>query len=200
MKKEIFIVHNSDIFRKGLNVILRNYFNIEITQLNDTEELTSFTHITNTHIIVFSEIKDIKELNLIFRLKTNNKVHIISINSSNGSSVQISGVDHTITLKTGTKEIREIISGMINSASNTPVEKAGNGDLTLREKDVLHQVALGHANKEIAKKLFISIHTVISHRKNITEKLGIKSISGLTVYAILNNIIDTDTIDPESLI
>ena len=61
-------------------------------------------------------------------------------------------------------------------------------------------VALGNSNKEIAEKLFISIHTVISHRKNITEKLGIKSISGLTVYAILNKLIDTNSIDPEQLI
>jgi DNA-binding CsgD family transcriptional regulator len=73
-------------------------------------------------------------------------------------------------------------------------------DLSEREKDVLQLVALGHSNKEIAEKLFISIHTVISHRKNITEKLGIKSISGLTVYAILNKMIDTEHIDPTSLI
>jgi len=44
-------------------------------------------------------------------------------------------------------------------------------------------------SKEIAEKLFLSAHTVITHRKNITTKLGIKTISGLTVYAILNNII-----------
>ena len=59
---------------------------------------------------------------------------------------------------------------------------------------------MGYANKEIAEKLFISIHTVISHRKNITDKLGIKSISGLTVYAILNKLIDTENIDPATLI
>ena len=59
---------------------------------------------------------------------------------------------------------------------------------------------MGFANKEIADKLFISIHTVISHRKNITEKLGIKSISGLTVYAIMNNLLDLEDINPEELI
>ncbi|MGC9354617.1 MAG: response regulator transcription factor, partial [Mariniphaga sp.] len=73
-------------------------------------------------------------------------------------------------------------------------------ELTAREKDVLKLVALGHSNKVIAEKLFISIHTVISHRKNITDKTGIKSISGLTVYAILNNLIDTESINPEDLI
>ena len=75
-----------------------------------------------------------------------------------------------------------------------------NGELTVREKEVIKLISLGLANKEIAEKLFISIHTVISHRKNITEKLGIKSISGLTVYAIMNNLLDIQDINPEELI
>jgi DNA-binding CsgD family transcriptional regulator len=54
---------------------------------------------------------------------------------------------------------------------------------------------MGLQNKEIADKLNISIHTVITHRKNITNKLSIKSISGLTVFAILNGIIEIDSIN-----
>ena len=61
--------------------------------------------------------------------------------------------------------------------------------LSEREVEVLKAVAQGYANKEIADKLFISTNTVITHRKNITEKLGIKTIAGLTVYAIMNNLI-----------
>ena len=52
----------------------------------------------------------------------------------------------------------------------------------------------GHSNKEIADKLNISIHTVISHRKNITEKTGIKSLSGLTIFAISKKIIPLENI------
>jgi DNA-binding NarL/FixJ family response regulator len=61
--------------------------------------------------------------------------------------------------------------------------------LTDRELDVLIQLVSGLSNKEIADKLNISIHTVISHRKNITQKTGIKSQSGLTIFAISNKII-----------
>ena len=63
-------------------------------------------------------------------------------------------------------------------------------ELSEREQAVLVLVAKGLANKEIADKLNISVHTVISHRKNITHKTGIKSVAGLTVYAMLNGLID----------
>ena len=67
-----------------------------------------------------------------------------------------------------------------------------NEQLTGREKDVLRLLLQGFSNKEVADKLFISTHTVISHRKNVIEKTGIRSLSGLAVYAILNNIADMD--------
>jgi DNA-binding CsgD family transcriptional regulator len=69
-----------------------------------------------------------------------------------------------------------------------------NNDNTLsdREKDVIRLVAKGLTNKEIADILNLSIHTIITHRKNITGKLGIKTISGLSIYALLNGIIQPD--------
>ena len=66
--------------------------------------------------------------------------------------------------------------------------------LSAREIEVLVLVTKGLINKEIADKLNISLTTVISHRKNITEKLGIKSVSGLAIYAVMNGYIDADSI------
>jgi DNA-binding CsgD family transcriptional regulator len=68
-------------------------------------------------------------------------------------------------------------------------------EISEREKDVLRLVALGYTNKEIAGKLFISSHTVITHRKNITAKLGIKTIAGLTIYALINKLITSEEIN-----
>lgn len=75
-------------------------------------------------------------------------------------------------------------------------ERAGNEDIQIgydlsdREKEILVSVAKGATNKEIATEHNISVHTVISHRKNITRKTGIKTVSGLTIYAVINGLID----------
>ena len=68
-------------------------------------------------------------------------------------------------------------------------EKSMTTTLSQREIEVLKLVAMGHINKEIAQELNISINTVLSHRKNLTSKLGIKSVSGLTFYAMMNGIV-----------
>ncbi len=66
--------------------------------------------------------------------------------------------------------------------------------LTLRESTIVRLVSLGLTNKQIAEELYLSTHTVITHRKNISRKLGIKSVSGITVYAIVNNIITIEEV------
>ncbi|MDR2232266.1 MAG: helix-turn-helix transcriptional regulator [Tannerella sp.] len=67
-------------------------------------------------------------------------------------------------------------------------------DLTKREREVLKLIVAGMINKEIADQLFISLNTVLTHRKNITAKLGIKTIPGLTFYAIANGLITNNEI------
>jgi regulator of cell morphogenesis and NO signaling len=81
----------------------------------------------------------------------------------------------------------------LESRFDTPGEKGE--ELSAREKEILVCVAKGMLNKEIADAENISIHTVITHRKNITRKTGIKTVAGLTVYALLNNLIDINTIE-----
>ena len=68
-------------------------------------------------------------------------------------------------------------------------------ELSDRERDVLIQVVRGLSNKEIADVLCISMHTVISHRKHIAAKLNIHSTAGLTVYAIVNKLVDINNLE-----
>ena len=78
---------------------------------------------------------------------------------------------------------------------NSDTKSEINNDvLSDREIDVLKLLVHGYANKEIAEELFISTHTVISHRKNISKKIGIKSTAAMAIYAAANNIIDVETV------
>lgn len=72
------------------------------------------------------------------------------------------------------------------------VEESEQESLSDRETDVLKLLVTGLANKEIADKLNISPHTVITHRKNISQKTGIKSVSGLTIYAVVKGLISIE--------
>ena len=87
---------------------------------------------------------------------------------------------------------QKVVTKIFNLLSDNKLaqDKPESVDLSNRETDVLVALVKGMTNKEISDKLFISIHTVITHRKNIIRKTGIKSVSGLTVYALLNNLVD----------
>lgn len=75
-----------------------------------------------------------------------------------------------------------------------PTPPTTGHELSAREIEVLILITKGLINKEIADKLNIGLTTVITHRKNITEKLGIKSVSGLTIYAVMNGYVEADRI------
>ncbi len=87
------------------------------------------------------------------------------------------------------EDLQELIA-----ASHSVKENKGHS-LSQRELDVLRLIALGLLNKEVADKLNISLNTVLSHRKNITAKLGIKTVSGLIFYCITHGHISADEIE-----
>ena len=70
-----------------------------------------------------------------------------------------------------------------------------NESLSEREKEIIVCLVQGMSNKEIASQLFISVNTVITHRRNIARKLQIRSLAGLTIYAIANNLIDNKVLN-----
>ena len=66
--------------------------------------------------------------------------------------------------------------------------------LSRREAEVMALIVQGYINKEVADKLHIGLSTVITHRKNIMEKLGLKSVSALTIYAVTHGYVDIDKV------
>lgn len=102
---------------------------------------------------------------------------------------QLRGFDAVITIFDSSQQLLRKLRKALEAAGTQPQPSETN-ELSEREREILVAVARGLTNKEIADRHNISIHTVISHRKNISRKTGIKTIAGLTVYALLNNMID----------
>ena len=105
-------------------------------------------------------------------------------------------IHNSINLSDGKEQIEAKIRKLTELHAHS-IPGAYVDDLSQREKTIVRQVSLGLTNKQIAETLFLSTHTVITHRKNISSKLGIKSVSGLTVYAIVNNIITIEELSSE---
>ncbi len=82
-------------------------------------------------------------------------------------------------------KITSIIDNVVQDLKDTP---GSDNLLSPREEEVLRGVAAGKTNKEIAEELCISVNTVITHRKNLSTKLGIRSVSGLSLYALMNGL------------
>ena len=87
-------------------------------------------------------------------------------------------------------EIQASTYKRVEKTTDKQEDKQATDDLSQREKEIITCVVKGMANKEIAEHLYISIHTVITHRRNIARKLQIHSPTLLTVYAIVNKLVD----------
>lgn len=103
--------------------------------------------------------------------------------------------DHVIFFKDDDELIVQKLKQAYQPIGISAARSLENHMISDREIEILRLVALGRTNKEISDELCISTHTVITHRKNITAKLGIKTIAGLTVYAVLNNIISAEEVN-----
>ena len=100
----------------------------------------------------------------------------------------------SIALDAEKSQLVKKIDDLFTQSARSKMDYENASGLSKREKVILRHIALGLTNKEIGERLFISTHTVVTHRKNITRKIGIKTVSGLTVYAIFNKIVEIDEI------
>ena len=191
----ILIAEHSCLIRKGLRSILQKMENTDVVQTidNKDEVCEIVNHIKPDILIVnpnmlSSDSDDLKKLFL-----NGNKLSLILVSEDNGCKDKYKA-DGYIHYQDSQNVILDLLQDIISKKNTNSGFDKSNETLSSREKNILKHIALGLTNKEIADQLYISIHTVVTHRKNITQKLGIKSVSGLTVYAILNNLISMDEV------
>lgn len=102
--------------------------------------------------------------------------------------------DDSITIFDTAEQIRRKMDDIL-SKEDTSTDDDGQQSLSAREKEIVVCVVKGMTNREIAEHLFISAHTVITHRRNIARKLQVHSASALTIYAIVNKLVELKDIN-----
>ena len=184
----IAIVEPSDIVFEGLtNLLLKDESHFYIYRVNSLEELNNHGNNEEIDIVIINPVVIINVINDFIKLKKNfNSINWIGLIYSYFENYVISNFDEIINIGDAAGSISKKIVRIVEKYNYVDYQQIA---LTERETDVLVQLLNGLSNKEIAEKLHISIHTVISHRKNIVGKTGIKSLPGLTIYAISNKII-----------
>ena len=192
MKKVSFlIIDPSYIIRKGLGTIIENLDHTSLFKgLESAEAFFRIAADTNPDFVIINT--SLAEDLALFKIKVMEmglKTEFIGLTGGMASQPPGLFVD-CIDINEGKGNITNKIEKIANEAAKQKPGTEKEETLSEREKAVVKLVASGFTNKEIADKLFISAHTVITHRKNISNKLGIRSISGLTVYAVINKIID----------
>jgi len=188
----ILLAEPSYLVRKGLSSILNELKTItKIDEIAGHEELKdALESLFPNLILINTTISSLPEIDKILK-KHSSDLNIISIYNA---PLPDDGNESSLSLFDSKPMLLSKLRNQIKRVQKTVLKQENSEDLSEREKDVLQKIALGKINKEIASELFISTHTVISHRKNITRKLGIKTVSGLTVYAILNQLIKLEDI------
>ena len=131
-----------------------------------------------------------------FFLEKRNKTIVLTLGLDNATTLSDF---HSLCVNVPEKQLVKSLLALeqhahANGRNLPPVQRQQPTPLSDREIEVLSLVAQGHINKEIADILNISMPTVVSHRKNITEKLGMKSISALTIYAVMHGYVDINKI------
>lgn len=192
--RTVIIVHPSELIRRGLASVLDDLKAVRILSYSSFNEVRIGEHAGSGKLLLFvpAACRFTEEL---LELRTRIGMHhLVGLFNEDTEEIQSSVFDELLPISAPAGDF-------LKQARDFFQEEAAeqNDELTSREREVLRLVALGNSNKAIAEALFISTHTVISHRKNITEKLGIKSVPGLTVYAIIQKIIDPSDISGEQL-
>jgi len=193
----IGIIEPSHIVFEGLsNILVQTDFHCIIKRLYDLAELENPMMKVAFDIVILNPAVIQNKLKEFRRVKKNKpSIHWLGLIYSFYDQEVLSLLDDVITVLDTQERILQIVSKVSLVSAATSLAKNSEG-LTERETDVLKQLIKGFSNKEIADHLNISVHTVMSHRKNITQKTGIKSQSGLTIYAITQKIVTLNNLPP----
>lgn len=189
---KVVIADTSAIIRAGITTVLKRLpnFTFSINEISNLDTLAMFVKLHTPDILLINPL--ITSNTIASSLKKEfPEIKTVAILSSFIDTKTLGEFDETISIFDETETIN---NKMANLFADNEEENSDTEQLSLREKEIIACVVKGMTNKAIADNLSISIHTVITHRRNITKKLQIHSSAGLAIYAIVNKIVEIQDI------
>ncbi|MDR1601725.1 MAG: LuxR C-terminal-related transcriptional regulator [Tannerella sp.] len=197
----IAIADTSVIIRNGIISVLKrlSVLNIDIVEIADMSQLGMQLFKFKPNVLIVNPLS-LGRFSLQ-QLKTDSghkSMKFIALQTSLTDSATLNAYDETISLYDSAEQIKDKLTRfyMLDDDSAD-----GRQELSIREKEIIVCVVKGMTNRQMAEHLCLSTHTVITHRRNIANKLQIHSPAGLTIYAIVNKLVEIDdvkdTIQPE---
>jgi len=188
--KILAVAETSYIIRKGLVYSLSQSPNVaKVIELKELEDINYQLSIVNPDALIINPMLlghtqkgDVKQ-----QLNIEKHIQVIALVYNMIDERFYQSYDGVIRINDSESKLEEVLTECLNKDLTKTGEQE---ELSDREKEILISIVKGMSNKEIAEFHNISIHTVITHRRNIGRKLEIHSVSGLTIYAILNKLID----------
>ena len=185
----VAVAETSAIVRSGVISVLKRLPKLEVNPL----EITS---LDGLHTCMQGHQPDVLIIDPLFeglfnveRFKSDypeTEMKIISLQCAVADSNLLKNYDENIELFNSEEEIETKLENLLTLNTDDSDQES----LTQREKEVICCIVKGMTNKEVADQLYLSIHTVITHRRNIVRKLQMHSAAGLTIYAIVNKLVD----------
>ena len=194
-KYKIIIIEPSEIIREGMKLFIEQIPRFLVKfGFSDLQSFENKVIQEDFHIVIINPaiVKFYEQVNIRTLFADYPDVYLIALLYQYVDAETLQHFDGVLDIYSEGWKIPQKILKITETARPQNSQSADNIELSDREKEVLLALAQGLANREIADKLHISTHTVISHRKNIVRKTGIKTVSGLTLYALFNNLISQD--------
>ena len=186
----VAVADTSIIVRSGLVAVLKRLpdLNIQTIEVTSKEGLQDCMESHCPDMLIVSPLfEGWFDLDSFKQIYGQQELKVVALVSVVMDANQLRGYDEQINLFDDVDKLTQKIASLMNVAADDENELDA---LSQREKEIIGCIVRGMTNKEIAEKLFISVHTVITHRRNITRKLQIHSAAGLTIYAIVNKLVE----------
>lgn len=193
---KIAVAETSVIIRSGLSTVLKRLpnLNVQPIEVSSPESLQSYIHLHTPDVLIVNpafggwfDLAAFKAEN--GKVETKYVALVCSVIDTNS----LKEYDEHFSICDDSESIATKLNQLL--CTEEEEEKVNEQEaLSLREKEIITCVVKGMTNKAIADQLYLSIHTVITHRRNIARKLQIHSPAGLTIYAIVNKLVELQDI------